>query len=122
MSGRVADTFQEKTCFVDRRNDCCCFHLIQSKPARVVVAVLEKNIKHPNRTKKKKNKDDSPDLLASDVHTAGAGICDDSAVMKLAREGPGRVEEMLLRGTSEVRERGGRKKVETSGGWLAAYT
>lgn len=46
--------------------------------------------------------DDSPDLLASDVHTAGAGICNDSAVMKLAQEGPGRVEQMLLRGTSEV--------------------
>lgn len=49
--------------------------------------------------------DDSPDLLASDVHTAGAGICNDSAVMKLAQEGPGRVEQMLLRGTSEVRVR-----------------
>lgn len=46
--------------------------------------------------------DDSPDLLASDVHTAGAGICNDSAVMKLAEEGPGRVEQMLLRGSSEV--------------------
>lgn len=59
--------------------------------------------------------DDSPDLLASDVHTAGAGICDDSAVMKLAQEGPGRVEQMLLRGTSEVRlrekERGWRGSV-----------
>eukprot|EP00903_Cladosiphon_okamuranus_P009833 g9346.t1 len=49
-----------------------------------------------------KAEDDSPDLLASDVHTAGAGICNDSAVMKLAQEGPGRVEQMLLRGTSEV--------------------
>lgn len=49
-----------------------------------------------------KAEDDSPDLLASDVHTAGAGICNDSAVMKLAEEGPGRVEQMLLRGTSEV--------------------
>ncbi|CAN0439425.1 unnamed protein product [Pylaiella littoralis] len=49
-----------------------------------------------------KAEDDSPDLLASDVHTAGAGICNDSAVMKLANEGPGRVEEMLLRGTSKV--------------------
>ncbi|CAN0490751.1 unnamed protein product, partial [Scytosiphon promiscuus] len=40
--------------------------------------------------------DDSPDLLASDVHTAGAGICNHSAVMKLAQEGPTRVEQMLL--------------------------
>ncbi|CAM9519474.1 unnamed protein product, partial [Ectocarpus sp. 13 AM-2016] len=49
-----------------------------------------------------KAEDDSPDLLASDVHTAGAGLCNDPAVMKLAEEGPGRVEQMLLRGTSEV--------------------
>lgn len=46
--------------------------------------------------------DDTPELLASDVHIAGAGICDDSAVMKLAVEGPKRVEEMLLTGTAEV--------------------
>ena len=46
--------------------------------------------------------DDTPELLASDVHIAGAGICDDSAVMKLARQGPKRVEEMLLSGTAEV--------------------
>ncbi|CAN0219862.1 unnamed protein product, partial [Hapterophycus canaliculatus] len=45
-----------------------------------------------------KAEDDTPDLLASDVHAAGAGICDHSAVMKLAQEGPTRVEEMLLRG------------------------
>ncbi|CBN74825.1 L-aspartate oxidase [Ectocarpus siliculosus] len=49
-----------------------------------------------------KAEDDSPDLLASDVHTAGAGLCNDPAVMKLAEEGPGRVEQMLLRGSSEV--------------------
>ncbi|CAM9414423.1 unnamed protein product, partial [Ectocarpus fasciculatus] len=49
-----------------------------------------------------KAEDDSPDLLASDVHTAGAGLCNDPAVMKLAEEGPRRVEQMLLRGTSEV--------------------
>lgn len=48
-------------------------------------------------------KDDSPDLLASDVHRAGAGICDNSAVMKLATEGPRRVEEVLLSGSAEVR-------------------
>eukprot|EP00904_Undaria_pinnatifida_P009191 jgi/Undpi1/5401/HiC_scaffold_2.g00682.m1 len=49
-----------------------------------------------------KAEDDTPELLASDVHIAGAGICDDSAVMKLAVEGPKRVEEMLLTGTAEV--------------------
>lgn len=48
--------------------------------------------------------DDTPELLASDVHIAGAGMCNDSAVMKLAREGPQRVEEMLLSGTAEVSE------------------
>lgn len=52
-------------------------------------------------------KDDSPELLASDVHRAGAGICNDPAVMKLAREGPRRVEEMLLSGSAEVRIRRG---------------
>lgn len=46
--------------------------------------------------------DDSPELLASDVHTAGAGLCDNAAVMKLAVEGPHRVEQVLLRGTAEV--------------------
>lgn len=43
-----------------------------------------------------KSEDDSPALLASDVHRAGAGECDDAAVQKLALEGPGRVEELLL--------------------------
>lgn len=43
-----------------------------------------------------KAKDDSPELLASDVHRAGAGVCDDDAVQKLATEGPARVEELLL--------------------------
>jgi L-aspartate oxidase len=43
-----------------------------------------------------KASDDEPRLLAQDVHTAGAGICDDAAVMKLATEGPTRVEEILL--------------------------
>ncbi|KAI9908263.1 hypothetical protein PsorP6_002800 [Peronosclerospora sorghi] len=43
-----------------------------------------------------KSEDDSPALLSSDVHRAGAGVCDDVAVQKLAVEGPERVEEMLL--------------------------
>ncbi|CAI5740112.1 unnamed protein product [Peronospora destructor] len=43
-----------------------------------------------------KSDDDSPALLSTDVHRAGAGICDDIAVQKLALEGPRRVEEMLL--------------------------
>ncbi|RLN52503.1 hypothetical protein BBJ28_00010625 [Nothophytophthora sp. Chile5] len=43
-----------------------------------------------------KSEDDTPALLSSDVHRAGAGVCDDVAVQKLAVEGPGRVEEMLL--------------------------
>ncbi|KAG5190093.1 FAD binding domain-containing protein [Tribonema minus] len=43
-----------------------------------------------------KSHDDQPRLLAKDVHSAGAGICDDAAVMKLATEGPARVEEILL--------------------------
>lgn len=51
--------------------------------------------------------DDTPELLASDVHAAGAGVCNDAAVMKLAVEGPQRVEEVLLSGTAEVRR--GRK-------------
>ncbi|CAM9720589.1 unnamed protein product [Discosporangium mesarthrocarpum] len=46
--------------------------------------------------------DDSPELLASDVHAAGAGICNHSAVMKLAKDGPGRVEELLLTGPATV--------------------
>ncbi|CAM9743206.1 unnamed protein product [Ascophyllum nodosum] len=49
-----------------------------------------------------KAEDDSPELLASDVHTAGAGLCNDAAVMKLALEGPQRVEEVLLRGAAKV--------------------
>ena len=39
---------------------------------------------------------DSEDSLAKDVHRAGAGLSVDSAVRKLAREGPGRVSELLL--------------------------
>nr|CCA22320.1 Laspartate oxidase putative [Albugo laibachii Nc14] len=39
---------------------------------------------------------DSSDLLASDIHKAGAGLCEDSAVQKLASEGPALVEKVLL--------------------------
>lgn len=58
------------------------------------------NARHP--ISPSRVQDDSPELLASDVHTAGAGLCDDAAVMKLAIEGPHRVEQVLLRGTAEV--------------------
>ncbi|CAM9725495.1 unnamed protein product [Chrysoparadoxa australica] len=40
--------------------------------------------------------DDHPSLLAKDVHIAGAGICNNKAVMKLANDGPRRVEEILM--------------------------
>jgi L-aspartate oxidase len=40
--------------------------------------------------------DDTPELLAQDIHRAGAGICDPKAVEKLTVEGPQRVKELLL--------------------------
>lgn len=40
--------------------------------------------------------DDTPALLAQDVHAAGAGLCDAAAVSKLAEEGPKAVEDLLL--------------------------
>ncbi|CAM9363339.1 unnamed protein product [Choristocarpus tenellus] len=49
-----------------------------------------------------RSEDDTPELLASDVHAAGAGICDHQAVMKLAVDGPSRVEELLLKGPATV--------------------
>jgi L-aspartate oxidase len=39
---------------------------------------------------------DSSDLLASDIHRAGAGLCYDPAVQKVAQEGPDRVKQLLL--------------------------
>jgi len=39
---------------------------------------------------------DSADLLAADIHRAGAGLCDDAAVRKVATEGPERVRQLLL--------------------------
>lgn len=39
---------------------------------------------------------DSAESLVSDVHRAGAGLCKDDAVWKLANEGPDRVRELLL--------------------------
>jgi L-aspartate oxidase len=41
--------------------------------------------------------DDSPELLASDITTAGAGLCKPEAVELLSREGPRLVEQILLR-------------------------
>ncbi len=43
-----------------------------------------------------RGRDDTPELLARDIQVAGAGYCHPEAVAILAREGPGRVEEMLL--------------------------
>ncbi|RLO11685.1 hypothetical protein DYB28_001916, partial [Aphanomyces astaci] len=43
-----------------------------------------------------KSKDDSPELLSSDIHRAGAGVCHDPAVRKVATEGPACVEDLLL--------------------------
>jgi L-aspartate oxidase len=39
---------------------------------------------------------DSAELLAADIHRAGAGLCNDAAVQKVAREGPDRVRQLLL--------------------------
>lgn len=39
---------------------------------------------------------DSAESLVADVHRAGAGLCDDDAVWKLALDGPDRVRELLL--------------------------
>jgi hypothetical protein len=41
---------------------------------------------------------DSADSLANDIHRAGAGLCDDAAVRKVAEEGPDRVRQLLLNG------------------------
>jgi L-aspartate oxidase len=40
--------------------------------------------------------EDSPELLAQDIHRAGAGLCHDPAVQKVANEGPERVKQLLL--------------------------
>lgn len=39
---------------------------------------------------------DSAELLAADIHRAGAGLCDSAAVRKVAEEGPDRVRQLLL--------------------------
>jgi L-aspartate oxidase len=39
---------------------------------------------------------DGPALLAADIHRAGAGLCADAAVRKVAEEGPERVRQLLL--------------------------
>ena len=41
---------------------------------------------------------DSADSLADDIHRAGAGLCVDEAVRKVAEEGPDRVRQLLLNG------------------------
>jgi len=45
---------------------------------------------------------EKPEELASDIKIAGAGLTNPSAALKLAEEGPARVEEMLLNGDSAV--------------------
>ena len=42
------------------------------------------------------NSGDSVASLAADIHRAGAGLCVDEAVQKVAKEGPKRVKELLL--------------------------
>jgi L-aspartate oxidase len=39
---------------------------------------------------------DGADLLAQDIHKAGAGLCEDDAVRKVSEEGPDRVRQLLL--------------------------
>lgn len=39
---------------------------------------------------------DSAEALSQDIHTAGAGLCQDDAVFKVATEGPSIVEQLLL--------------------------
>lgn len=41
---------------------------------------------------------DSAELLAADIHRAGAGLCLDEAVRKVSEEGPERVRQLLLNG------------------------
>jgi L-aspartate oxidase len=41
---------------------------------------------------------DSAESLAQDIHRAGAGLCEDPAVRKVAEEGPDRVRQLLLNG------------------------
>jgi len=45
---------------------------------------------------------DSPALLAADIHRAGAGLCHDPAVQKVATEGPARVRQLLLDSSSSA--------------------
>ena len=42
---------------------------------------------------------DSAELLAKDIHRAGAGLCDPDAVRKVSEEGPERVRQLLLDAT-----------------------
>ena len=48
---------------------------------------------------------DSAQLLAGDIHRAGAGLCDNEAVMKVATEGPVRVQQLLLDDENEALRR-----------------
>eukprot|EP00547_Thalassionema_nitzschioides_P005688 CAMPEP_0194217772 /NCGR_PEP_ID=MMETSP0156-20130528/22243_1 /TAXON_ID=33649 /ORGANISM="Thalassionema nitzschioides, Strain L26-B" /LENGTH=564 /DNA_ID=CAMNT_0038946905 /DNA_START=150 /DNA_END=1844 /DNA_ORIENTATION=- len=45
---------------------------------------------------KGKSNEDSPSLLAEDIHRAGAGLCSDDAVQKVSIEGSERVQQLLL--------------------------
>lgn len=46
--------------------------------------------------------DDSPDLLAEDIHRAGAGLCDQAAVDMITHDGPAAVEQLLLDATGAI--------------------
>jgi L-aspartate oxidase len=47
---------------------------------------------------------DSPESLSADIHRAGAGLCQDDAVWKVAKEGPSRVRQLLLNNAEKGRE------------------
>jgi L-aspartate oxidase len=52
-------------------------------------------------------KGDSPDLLARDIETAGAGVCNPEAVRFIAEEGPPLLEKLLVRELEVPFDRGG---------------
>jgi L-aspartate oxidase len=59
---------------------------------------------------------DSPDLHAEDTRRAGAGLCDESAVELLVREGPVRVRELAALGARFDRDDTGRWLLSREGG------
>ena len=69
-----------------------------------------------------KGEDDSPALLARDIHHAGAGHCNPRVVGILAEEGPGLVEKILIEkaGVAFDREPDGRLALALEGGHSVA--